>query len=193
MPRLTYAMGSSLDGYAIDAEGRFEFTEPDEEVHRRANAQAIEAVAFVFGRRLYETMEPFWPEAARDPSTPPLYAEFARAYVATPRVIVSDSLDAVGDGCRLVRRADARAEVERLKAAPGEGEIHVGGPTLAAALIDLVDEICTWVAPVAAGGGTPLLPAGVRLDLELLECRRTVTGYLWLRYANRGSARPDAA
>jgi len=35
------------------------------------------------------------------------------------------------------------------------------------------------------GGGTPMLPAGLRLGLELLEQRSFADGMVYLRYATR--------
>lgn len=183
MGRVFFAMGMSLDGYVEDASGSFDFTAPDDEVHRIANEQARDAAVFVFGRRMYELMESYWPGAAAAPDElSEMAAEFARVYVETPRVVVSDSLGDVPDGVRLVRRADAAAEVARL-AREHEGHIEVGGPTLAAALFDLIDEFRTWVNPVAVGGGKPYFPAGgEQLRLRLLEQRACASGALYLRY-----------
>ena len=42
-----------------------------------------------------------------------------------------------------------------------------------------------FLYPVVLGGGTPFLPDGVRLDLELLDERRFEHGVVFLRYAVR--------
>jgi hypothetical protein len=44
------------------------------------------------------------------------------------------------------------------------------------------------VCPVVVGGGKRFFPDGVRLDLELLEERRFVSGVVILRYGIRGAA-----
>jgi dihydrofolate reductase len=103
--------------------------------------------------------------------------------------VFSDTLEHVGDGCRLVRSAEARAEVERLKQEPG-GCLAIGGAGLAASMIDLIDEVRMWVSPVVVGAGKRFLPAR-RLDLELLESRAFASGTLWLRYG-LGAGRPPA-
>ncbi len=46
MGRVVFAMGMSLDGYVEDARGSFDFTAPDDEVHRIANEQARDAAVF---------------------------------------------------------------------------------------------------------------------------------------------------
>jgi dihydrofolate reductase len=48
-----------------------------------------------------------------------------------------------------------------------------------------VDELQIFVVPTIVGGGTASLPAGVRLDLELVEERRFDGGMAYLRYRTR--------
>ena len=182
MARVVYSLGMSLDGYVEDESGGFEWSAPAEDVHRIANEHAREASAFLFGRRMYEMMEAYWPAAAERGDTPTVEAEFARAYVETPRVVFSDSLESVSDGARLVRSADARAEVARLKEQPG-GHLELGGPTLAASLVDLIDEFRPWVSPVLVGAGKRFFPAPPeQLRLRLVESRTCSGGVLYLRY-----------
>jgi dihydrofolate reductase len=180
MARVIYGMGVSLDGFVEDADGNFDWSAPAEDVHRLANQQTREAAALVFGRAMYEVMEPFWPEAATRTDLPEVQLEFARAYVETPRIVVSDSLRDVPDGVRVVRRADAAAEVRRLKEQPG-GHVDIGGPTLAAALVDLIDEFRMWVNPVIVGAGKRFFPAA-QAPLTLLDARSMSNGVLYLRY-----------
>ena len=182
MGDVIYSMGMSLDGYIEDPEGSIAFSGPDDEVHRLANEQAREAGAFLYGRRLYEVMEGYWTAAAERRDVPEIEAEFAQAYVQTPRIVFSDTLDSVPEGCRLVRSGDAVAEVRRLKQKT-EGPLNLGGATLAASLIDLIDEFQMWVNPVAVGGGKPFFPAGRgQLRLRLAEHRAFASGALYLRY-----------
>lgn len=187
MARLTCQMGTSLDGFVEDESGNFDWAVPPEEIHRIANEHARKASAFVFGRRLYEAMEPYWPDLAADPGdAPEIEADFARAYVDTPRFVFSDSLDSVGEGVSLLPRADAAAKTARLKEEL-DGYIDVGGPTLAAAVIDLIDEFHLWVAPVVVGGGKRYWPAPPEtLHLRLAENRTCEGGFLYLRYERAG-------
>ena len=182
MGRLIYAMGVSLDGFVEDRDGGMDWAEPDLQIHRLANQDVNESSALLYGRRMYELMEGFWPEAATRDNLPDVEREFAQAYVTTPKVVFSDTLTDVGDGARLVRRADARAEVRRLKE-ESDGPLGIGGAELAASMIDLVDEFRLWVVPVAVGGGTPYFPAGRdQLRLNLAESRTFASGQLYLRY-----------
>jgi dihydrofolate reductase len=186
MGTLSYAMSISLDGYIEDPAGGIAFSEPDEEVHRFANQQARETAAFLFGRGLYEVMEEFWTAPERADGAE-VEAEFAREYVATPRIVFSDSLESVAPGCRLVRRADAIDEVVRLKKET-DGDLAVGGAGLAASLLDLIDEFRPSVVPAFTGGGKPYFPLGADLRLRLVEQRTFGNGTVYLRYTRLDDA-----
>jgi dihydrofolate reductase len=181
MGKVLYSMITSLDGYIEDSDGSFEFAAPDDDVHQAANEEALEASAFLFGRRLYETMEEPWTAAASRDDLPQVEAEFARAYAATPRIVFSDTLESVPDGVQLVRRGDAAAEVARLKDQT-DGHLLLGGATLAASLLDLVDEFGLYVLPVAVGGGKPFLAPPKKLRLRLAEHHAFASGAIHLLY-----------
>ena len=61
----------------------------------------------------------------------------------------------------------------------------MGGPELAARAIEagLVDELHLFLSPIVVGGGTPSLPDGVRLELDLLSERRFGNGVVHLHYS----------
>jgi dihydrofolate reductase len=181
MGKIVYSMLVSLDGYIEDPDGSFEFSAPDDEVHRMANEQTRQTSAFLFGRRFYEVMEEPWTTAANRDDLPDVEAEFARAYVDTPRIVFSDTLESVPDGVRLVRSHDAVAEATRLKQQTA-GHLNVGGAGLAASLVDLIDEFRLYVMPVVVGGGKPFFAAGKTLPLRLAEHRAWASGVVYLRY-----------
>jgi hypothetical protein len=57
--------------------------------------------AFVYGRRMYETMTG-WQNIDDDTSAPDYIVEFARIWREKPKIIFSTTLKAVGPNCRLV-------------------------------------------------------------------------------------------
>jgi dihydrofolate reductase len=76
-------------------------------------------------------------------------------------------------------------EIDGLRAAPGEGDIAIGGATLAAevAASGLIDEYRARVCPVLVGGGIPFHPQReLRVDLELVETRTFDSGVVYLRH-----------
>lgn len=173
----------SLDGYIEDSEGNFDFTEPDEEVHRFWNAVVRESGAQLMGRRLYETMEPFWSDTAANPTGTAHIDEFATAWADTPRYVFSRTLDSPAHGVQLAG-SDLTAEIERIKG-QSDGNLEVGGPDLGNSLAELglVDQLRMVVAPVALGSGKPFLgSAFAGIEWKLLENRSFESGTLLLRY-----------
>ena len=78
-------------------------------------------------------------------------------------------------------------EIERLRAEPGggDGDIGIGGATLAGEAFELglIDEIRAIVLPVFVGGGIPFYPRRERrLDLELIESRTLGSSAVSHRY-----------
>ncbi|QAY59640.1 hypothetical protein ET475_06305 [Microbacterium protaetiae] len=75
-------------------------------------------------------------------------------------------------------------EIERLRTEPGDGEIAIGGATLAAQAVeaDLIDEYRMTFHPVAVGGGIPYFAQGRdRLDLVHLATRTFASGIVSVR------------
>ena len=99
-------------------------------------------------------------------------------------MVFSTTLSAVQGNARLASGGLAE-EIARLRAEPGEGDIAIGGATLAAAAaaLDLIDEYRVRVYPVLVGGGIPYFPQGERkVDLELVETRTFSSQIVYLRY-----------
>jgi dihydrofolate reductase len=185
MARLIYSMLMSLDGYTEDESGGFGWAAPpDGEVHSYVNELASSVGTYLYGRRMYETMV-YW-ETADTTDQPDVLAEWTRQWRAARKIVYSTTLAEPRSARTRIERTFDPDLVRRLKA-DGEGDIAVAGPELAghAMRAGLVDEFHMIVCPVIIGGGTRFFPAGVRLDLELLEERGFGSGVTALRYAVR--------
>ncbi|GAB2826266.1 dihydrofolate reductase family protein [Actinocorallia aurea] len=184
MRSVIYSMSVSLDGYIVGPDGGFGWSAPDEEVFRFATDEVREMGVHLLGRRLYETML-YWETADQDPSISPLESAFTELWKPLPKVVFSKTLSAVrGEATRLAS-AGLAEEIERLRAEPGDGDIAIGGATLAAeaAALGLIDEYRARVYPVLVGGGVPFFPRDEhRVDLELLETRTFASKAVHLRY-----------
>ena len=183
MRSVTYSMSASLDGYIVGPDGRFDWTVPDAEVFRFWIDEIREVGVHLMGRRLYETML-YWETADQNPSLDDAELEWAALWKPLPKVVFSTTLSAVRGNARLAS-GGLSEEIERLRAEPGEGEIAIGGATLAAeaAALGLIDEYRAIVHPVLVGGGTPFFPQRERrVDLELVETRTFSSGVVYLRY-----------
>jgi dihydrofolate reductase len=183
---LVYTMLASLDGYVADERGRFDWAAPDEEVHRFVNGLERTVGTILYGRRMYEVMA-VWDDPAMLAAAPAYIREFGELWRAAVKVVYSRTLaDVPATRTRLERDFDPSA-VRRLKEA-ADHDLSIGGPDLAGQALraGLVDELGLLVVPAVVGGGTPWLPPGVRLRLDLLEERRFASGVVYLRYRVHG-------
>ncbi|MFE1801578.1 dihydrofolate reductase family protein [Streptomyces sp. NPDC059517] len=186
MRNVTYSMNVSLDGYIVGPDGGFNWTGPNEEVFRFTIEETRKVGAYLLGRRLYETML-YWEDAVQDPSLDESRLEWAGVWNPLPKVVFSHTLSSVRGSARLASGGLAE-EIERLRAEPGEGEIAVGGATLAAeaSALGLIDEYRVKVCPLLVGGGIPFFPrAEGHVDLELVETRTfgsSGSDIVYLRY-----------
>lgn len=159
MARLVFGMNVSLDGY-VDHE---KFA-PDPVLFRHWIEQVRSATGSVYGRRLYEIMR-YWEQD--DPDWTPDLQEFAAAWRAERKWVVSRSLTSAGPNATLVSNG-MEGVIRRLKT-DFEGEIHVGGPALAQSLtkLGLIDEYRLYLHPVVLGQGAPFF-AGPPPPLRLV-------------------------
>jgi dihydrofolate reductase len=192
---LVYSMGVSLDGFVAGPDREIDWAAPDEELHRFHNEQMRAVDAHLCGRRLYEEML-YWETAGDDaaadaPERSEPEREFAAIWQRLPKLVFSSTLERV-EGNATLASEDLAAEIAKLEQQPGAGELAIGGAGLAAKAIelDLIDEYRPFVSPVVLGGGTPFLPRGVRLDLELLETRTFASRVVYLRYRRVRPSRP---
>jgi dihydrofolate reductase len=182
MAKLIYAAISSLDGYVADAEGKFDWSAPDQEVHRFVNDLERPIGTHLYGRRMYEVMR-YWETAPTGNGEPSAGQEYAKIWQTADKIVYSKSLERASTGkTRIEREFDPEA-IQQLKAAAAR-DISVSGPTLAAQALKLglVDECHLFLSPIVVGGGNPALPDNVRLVFELLDERRFSNGVVHLHY-----------
>ena len=185
MARLIYFAITSLDGYIEDSTGNFDWAMPDEEAHRFANDLARAAGAYLYGRRMYETMM-VWETDPSFAAASPVMQDFAGIWQAADKVVYSRTLQAVATARTRIEREFDPAAVRQMKATTGH-DIAIGGPDIAshAFRAGLVDECHLFLAPIIVGGGKPAMPYHVRLELDLLAERRFGNGMVFLRYRAR--------
>jgi dihydrofolate reductase len=186
MAKLIYEAITSLDGYIEDADGKFDWAEPDEELHAFVNDLERPVGTYLYGRRMYETMV-FWESPPDLAEQPPVVQDFAEIWQAADKIVYSKALQTVTSAKTRIERAFDPEAVRQLKATAAR-DLTVGGSELAAQAIEagLVDEYHLFLVPVVVGGGKRSLPErNVRVNLELLEERRFGNGTVYLRYRTR--------
>jgi dihydrofolate reductase len=184
MADLVYIAITSLDGYIADADGNFDWAEPDEEVHAYVNDLERPAGTHLYGRRMYDVMK-VWETLPTD-DEPRAMADYATLWKAADKVVYSTTLTAVEtSNTRLERTFDPDA-VRAMKQSASQ-PLAIGGAgiarhALAAGLVDVLHQL---VNPVVVGGGTGWLPDGLHLPLTLVDEHRFTGGVVHLEYRPR--------
>ncbi len=126
----------------------------------------------------------YWETVDQHPSIDFETLEFAAIWRAIPKVVFSNTLTEVQGNARLASDGLAE-EIERLRSEPVEGDIAIGGATLAAEVagLGLIDEYRIRVYQVLVGGGIPYFAHnGDKVNLELIENRTLNSKVVYLRY-----------
>lgn len=188
MRKVFLFMTLSLDGYFEGPNHDLSWHNVDDEFNKFAIEQLKESDLFLWGRRMYQTMENAWPRAAEDPNTSKDNLEIARLINTTPKIVFSRTLANVEErenwrNIKLIRDFDS-GEIKRLKEQPGKG-MWVGGSELAISFIkaSLIDEFRFMVDPIVIGAGTPIFKGlDSKLKLELINTRAFRSGNVLLYY-----------
>jgi dihydrofolate reductase len=182
MSKLIYIANVSLDGFIEDAQGNFDFTEPNDEGFAFITDLVRSAGTYIYGRRLYETMAVWETEPALAAESE-LRRDFAHVWQAANKIVYSTTLHEVSTARTQLERTFDPDAIREVKASAAQ-DLTVGGANLAAHAFraGLVDECQLFIAPVFLGDGKSSLPRDMRADLELLDERRFGNGVVYVRY-----------
>ena len=185
MANLIYVANMSLDGYTEDQDGRFDWTDPSEEVFRFITDLIRSMRTHLYGRRMYESMM-VWETDPDLAGESPLTRDFAEIWQAANKIVYSGTLETISTRKTQLEQTFEQEAIRQLKAA-GEHDILIGGPELAAQAFRSgpIDECHLFILPIIVGGGKSALPDNMRWELELLEERRFENGEVFLRYRTR--------
>lgn len=170
MRKVIYGGACSLDGFLTDRNGAVDWLHFSKDAEQIMAGSWASADTILFGRKTYAAAA----AQGGGGSMPGIKAYvFSRTLTALP-----------GTGAELVT-SDAGAFVRALKSQPGKDIIVMSGGNLAASLLKagVIDEVGLNVHPVLLGSGTPAFQdAGVRIGLELTECRALDGGCVFVTY-----------
>jgi dihydrofolate reductase len=156
-------MITSLDGNIEGPSRELDWFQDENVQFERYCDEMIDSVGVaVYGRKAYELMVQYWPNAEVSPRSPQDLA-FAKKMNALPKVVLSRTLaSASWNNTRIARDVE---EIAALKREPGKPIVAWAGAGLVTSLLQrrLVDEIRMVVTPVVLGGGTPLFRAPMKL------------------------------
>ena len=185
----------SLDGY-YEGPGKDVMALPFDAGFSEYNVGRLRAAdTLLLGRTSFEGFRDYWPGVADDPDQPPVEREISRRNNAIDKVVISDTLTAEQtapwQNTRIIKRADAHAQVAELKRQEGREILVFGSRTLWNDLLvaGLVDELHLMIGPAFLGAGTHVFDGRSRLALQLLDSRTLPDSELVLvRYGPRPQA-----
>jgi dihydrofolate reductase len=167
----------SLDGFFSGPDGNV-MVMPFDNGFSDYNAERLrEADTLLLGRTTYEAFRSYWPAIAEDAAQPAVEREISRLNTAIEKIVVSNSLkpgEIQGWGpTRVVRRADAHAEVTALKKRPGREILVFGSHILWNDLLakGLVDELHFMVGAGVVGEGVRAFDTRPPGSLRLMGTR----------------------
>ena|SRR5579872_6642242 len=117
MRNLVFAINMTLDGCCADTNFN-----PDDELFDYVTNLTRDADTFVYGRKTYQLMVPYWPDVAKNPAEQrKADYEFAQAFAAIKKTIVfSRSLDSAKEENTKIIRTNLHDEILKLKREPGK-------------------------------------------------------------------------
>jgi dihydrofolate reductase len=140
-----------------------------------------EAGGFLFGRRTYQNLAAYWPNASEEEQV------IAEPLNTKPKYVASRTLaEPLEWKNAMLLRGDLAPAVRTLKQEEGRDLHVIGSSEFAQTLIehDLVDQYRLMIDPLVAGGGKRLFRNGGALKrLRLVESQATSTGAILATYA----------
>jgi dihydrofolate reductase len=185
MGKLIYSFITSLDGYVADKNNKFEWAEPDEEVHIFINNLQRSVGTYLLGRKMYEIMS-VWDIIPTFPDQAPYILDYATIWKKAEKIVFSKTLTDISSLNTRTERNFNPEMIIKMKLLL-KHDILIGGPNLAAQAVKagLIDEYHLFITPVVVGGGNQFLPDDIWLVLELLEERRFDNGMIYLYYRDK--------
>ncbi|MCG6494948.1 dihydrofolate reductase family protein [Kitasatospora sp. A2-31] len=203
MRKLSYFIGSTIDGFIAAPDGGFDFFFPHV-TGEYASYLTTEYPDTVFAparaglgigdapNKHYDTVL-----MGRATYEPGLAVGATSPYAHLRQIVFSRSIAESPDPAVEVTAEDPLSVVRRLKREDGLGIWLCGGASLAGQLLPEIDELVVKLYPVVAGSGIPLFSADFAArNFELVESRTFDQGSVLLTYrkpATAADAEPEQA
>lgn len=178
-------MHISLDGFVAGPNGEMNWITVNEEIFDHVGQRIGKTDAALYGRKTYEMMENYWPNAGKAPDASKHDIEHSAWYNKAHKVVLSKTLKDGSLPNTTVISGDLAGGINKIKQQAGSEILLFGSPTATHALMqqNLIDGYWLFVNPIILGQGIPLF-TGIKdkIKLNLVTTRQFGSGVTELNY-----------
>ncbi len=179
MRKLLFAINMTINGEADHTT-----VIADDELHDFHTDLLNKVDTILFGRKTYELLVDFWPNARSYPESTQSMLRFADKFNPLSKIVFSGTLEKA-EWNTAISRGDPVKEVIKLKQQTGK-DISIGGLSLASELAkhDLIDEFWFLVQPIVSHTGKRLWKGIEKpMSLKLIDLKTLKSGVVVLHYS----------
>ena len=186
MRKLVLLAHTSLDGFVAGAEGELDDFDPGEENLQFVCSLTEEADSALFGRRSYELLNYYWPQAKDRPNASQGTIAYSTWYSSAKKIVISRMMTPGNLNNTTVISNDIPNEIRKIKNQPGKDILIFGSPAVSQLLMqhDVIDSYWIFVNPIIFGRGIPLFKEmSNKIKLTLVATKPFSNGEFGLCYS----------
>lgn len=148
----------SLDGFVAGPNGEMDWILINQDMFDFVHKRVSETNSAMYGRKTWEMMEGYWPDAGKKPNASKHDIEHSAWYNQIDKIVLSNTLKSDPSKKLHVIGKDLVNEVNEFKKGPGKQILVFGSPSATHALAqrDLIDGYWLFINPVTIAKGIPL-------------------------------------
>jgi len=160
----------SLDGYIEGPNRELDWFPENPQFEQYADEMIDSVGIALYGRRAYQAMVGYWPNAEKHPRSAQDLS-FAKRMNALPKVVLSRTLKQADWSNTRIVSDNVTEAITELKRQAGKPIVAWAGSSLVATLTQaaLVDEYRVIICPTVLGSGTPFFASGITPRLKLVR------------------------
>lgn len=158
MRKVVEFMHVSLDGFVAGPNGEMDWILIDDAMFDFVNDRTKTSDAAMYGRKTWQMMDGYWPEAGKNPKASKHDREHSAWYNKIDKYVLSRTMQSDPTKKVKVIGKDLVREMTEIKNGKGEEILVFGSPSASHALanLGLIDEYWLFINPILLGKGIPL-------------------------------------
>jgi dihydrofolate reductase len=185
MPKIISSTIVSLDGFAADAHNDMSFFNVDEKFFDISKMLTDGADTAIYGRKTFEMMDSYWPDAADQPDAGKHEMEHTSWYKQAQKIVISSHKQESRLGNTITISENIKQKIEEIKTQTDKNLVIFGSPSIVDLFtsLDLIDEYWIFIFPILLGSGLPLFKSKNHLNkLQLIDTLKFDNGSIGLNY-----------